>query len=207
MTPVISSNPNAARPTLTLGRKPLAAVPTSEIGLHVTRTPQADVAGGLHVTRVKRKPKRHPAASALPWPPRAELLPAIEIVGEPVPAEQTQTYADSKAAGIAARYWARRVAHEVAATFPEDRREAVETFVLRHRLSYMNAFHRRLARADVVAALTALFVDHRLDPSLRSRVNPGPTSISGTTKIRIPPLENTASCYNPGVGPVGSKRD
>src|ERR1035437_2976596 len=43
--------------------------------------------------------------SALPWPPRARLSPAIELPGEPVPVEATRTYASPNATELAARYW------------------------------------------------------------------------------------------------------
>jgi hypothetical protein len=49
------------------------------------------------------------------------------------------------------------VAFETAQAFPEDQREACERFVLRHRLTVLAAFHRRLRRADVVKAMVGIF--------------------------------------------------
>jgi hypothetical protein len=54
-----------------------------------------------------------------------------------------------------AKFWVRRVAHEVARELPMGEREAAERFVLRHRISILSAFHRRLKRSDVVAAMRA----------------------------------------------------
>jgi hypothetical protein len=49
------------------------------------------------------------------------------------------------------------VAFGVAKDLPEGEREACERFVLRHRLTCLAAFNRRLARADVVKAMRELF--------------------------------------------------
>jgi hypothetical protein len=102
----------------------------------------------------RKKPKRRPPASTLPWPPHGEWLPAISIVGNTVPDEQIRPDKNVK---LAAKFWARRVAFETALDLPEADREACERFVLRHRLSILAAFHRRLARVVVVEALRELF--------------------------------------------------
>jgi hypothetical protein len=49
------------------------------------------------------------------------------------------------------------VAFEVARDLPEAEREACERFVLRHRLSVLDAFDRRLKRSDVVKVMRELF--------------------------------------------------
>jgi hypothetical protein len=70
-----------------------------------------------------------------------------------VPSDQVESYKGAKTANFAASFWARRVAFEVAQVMPDDKRDQAERFVLRHRLSIMAAFHRRLPRADVMAAM------------------------------------------------------
>ena len=95
--------------------------------------------------------------SALPWPPRARLFPAIELPGEPVPVEATRTYASPNATELAARYWCRAIAWEVGNAVPELRRRDAETFVLRHRPTIENAFSRRLKKAVVVEAILKWF--------------------------------------------------
>jgi hypothetical protein len=210
-----STNPNAARPTLTLiGKKPIALAafkaklklvepePTpgpdvtsikirsadltvqiansDVIGIEVNpdvgvghvdlrqhdvaetpkphdvaETPKPPDDVGVIVPGARHKKfKPHPYASALLWPPRTEWLPAIDIPGEPVPPEQLKP---DKNPVMAAKFWVRRVAFEVAKDLPEGEREACERFVLRHRLSVLAAFHRRLKRSDLVAAMIELF--------------------------------------------------
>jgi hypothetical protein len=53
--------------------------------------------------------------------------------------------------------WARRIAWQVASAVPEDRSRDAEMFVLRHRLSILMAFHRRIKKVDVVSAMLELF--------------------------------------------------
>jgi hypothetical protein len=74
-----------------------------------------------------------------------------------VPSEQVTPCDDANKAQFAARLWCRRVAFEVANDMPEAERDACERFCLRHRLSILAAFHRRLARADVVRAMRGLY--------------------------------------------------
>jgi hypothetical protein len=138
---------NASKPVLRLkfGPPKVPAVPTVEPMEPVHIAPQA------------KPPRGRPPRSTLVWPSRDEMFPAVRIKGEPVPLDRVETYTDKKAADLASKVWTRRVAFEVAKGFPEDRREAVEWFCLRHRLSIVCAFHRRLARVDVVAAITAMY--------------------------------------------------
>jgi hypothetical protein len=98
----------------------------------------------------------------------------MEIAGDPVPDGQVTPCKDDKLAIIGAKFWCRRVAHEVARLRPETQREAAERFVLRHRLTVLAAFHRRLARADVVKAMGRMFADvpssdRDLDPQVSDR--------------------------------------
>jgi hypothetical protein len=104
---------------------------------------------------VPKKSRKRRLASILPWP--ADLFTAIEIEGEPVPIEATKAYTNPKVAELAARYWARRISWEIAALVPEDQSHDAELFAMRHRASILSAFHRRLKRADVIAAILALF--------------------------------------------------
>jgi hypothetical protein len=95
--------------------------------------------------------------SQLTWPAKCALEPPVEIPGTPVPAEQTRVYKSAKSAEMAARLWTRKIAWQVAQGVPEAEREAAERFVLRHRASVLNAFHRRLRRGDVVQFLAQSF--------------------------------------------------
>jgi hypothetical protein len=119
-------------------------------------------AGAASTARAPKKHHKHPHASALPWPPRSRLFAAIELSGEPVSAEATRGYADPKAAELAARFWCRLVARAVAELVPEDRRQDAELFVMRHRLTVLNAFHRRLKKASVVEAISKLFLSQSM---------------------------------------------
>jgi hypothetical protein len=116
-----------------------------------------------------KKPRKRPPASALPWP--HDTFPLTIIEGEPVSLEATKQYKDPKAAAIAARFWCHRVAYEVGLLCAEAQCEVAEQFVLQQRLSVVNAFYRRLARVDVVAALAKMYqdtiqeLDHPLDQS------------------------------------------
>jgi hypothetical protein len=100
-----------------------------------------------------------PAASdaANYWVNRRMRVKAVELPGEPAPADQVTEFKDAAAASLRARWWARRVAWEVAQTAPEGEREAVEYFVLRHRVSIIAAFHMKPKRSDVVAEMTRLW--------------------------------------------------
>jgi hypothetical protein len=175
---------NSDRPVLSLGRKPLALEAyRHRIGLGPIGKSQPWPKGAENVPDrlrndgvqiaataavksfvapppslpLSKKVRRRPPASVLPWPPRSEWFSAFTIAGEPVPAERIRPRKDRAAQSLQARWWARRVAWEAALLFPEAEREAVELFVLRHRLSILAAFHRRLARVDVVRALVELF--------------------------------------------------
>jgi hypothetical protein len=131
-----------------------------------------DHGADLPTGKSPKKPKRHPYASALAWPPRRELFPAVEIVGTVVPDEQITPQADAWRAMVGARFWCRRVAFEAAKDLPEDRREACERFCLRHRLSILTAFHKRLKRGDVVKVMRELYhAALRPDDRVSTRVN------------------------------------
>jgi hypothetical protein len=121
----------------------------------------------LEVRRASSPRRRHPA-SIIAWP--HNLIPAVEIAGEPVSADAIRVYPDAKAATSAARHWCRRVAWEISAQVlassktasglsPEDQSQAAELFAMRHKLSILLAFHRRLRRADVVAEILKLFAN------------------------------------------------
>jgi hypothetical protein len=87
---------------------------------------QHDVAASVGTTapkQARKKFKPHPYASALPWPARAELFPAVAIDAEPVPADQLRPDKDGSKAKGAARFWCRRIAFEVGKTLREDQRE------------------------------------------------------------------------------------
>jgi hypothetical protein len=120
----------------------------------VARPVEPRLADGHVCSKPHKKFKPHPYASALPWPPRSEWFPSIEIDGEPVPDAQVRPGENPK---LSARFWARRVAFEVAKNLPEDQRGAAERFVLRHRLTVLAAFSRKLRRGDVVAAMVGMF--------------------------------------------------
>jgi hypothetical protein len=110
---------------------------------------------------IRKKPfKWRPGVSALAWPPAKDRFPLVEIVGEPVSPEQITPQADPSKAEFAARLWVRRVGFEASENLPDDQREACERFCLRHRLTVLSCFHRRLKRADVVAALRELWVTY-----------------------------------------------
>jgi hypothetical protein len=115
-----------------------------------------------------RKPKRWPAnVSAMAWPAKADMLPAILLDGEPV--ASATDYLDAKKAEGAAAFWARKIAFAVAQNFPEEPlhpavaedaqtiREAAELFAMRHRLTCVAAFHKRLPRSLVAERLAELF--------------------------------------------------
>jgi hypothetical protein len=122
----------------------------------------------VEVSKPVKKKRELANVSALPWPSRSELFPAVDVPGtplsfDPAVAEDRQRMAaeipPKGNATLGARFWARRVAFEVAEQFP-DRREEAELFALRHRLGIAAAFHRRLKRADVVSWLREAFVSH-----------------------------------------------
>jgi hypothetical protein len=168
----------ATRPRLTLGLKTIPLkleAYRAKIGIksaamevcapqtvHVIVPPLPPSFASPDTAPAAKKRHKYHRASALEWPPRSNLFPATELEGEPVSVEATRTYANPKAADLAARFWCRRIAFEVAALVPEPQSPAAELFAMRSRLSILNAFHRRLRRADVIAAILALF--KTLDP-------------------------------------------
>ena len=59
------------------------------------------------------------------------------------------------------------IAKEVAKSYQtKSERDAATEFVLQHRLSIANEFHRRLVRGDVVLELTRLFEQAKEDCSI-----------------------------------------
>jgi hypothetical protein len=103
---------NATKPRLTIGARPLALdahlakIGVKNHGSHDDKIELADEAGrgtapegALSIdclskdreaardgtAKPRRKFKPHPAASALPWPPRREWFPAVELEGNSVP--------------------------------------------------------------------------------------------------------------------------
>jgi hypothetical protein len=81
---------------------------------------------------------------------RLAQFPAMEIEGTPIDAEF------EKAEPHKIAYWQAKIAIELAACFP-DQAEATMVFAFRHSPTIKQAFERRLARADVVAALAAVY--------------------------------------------------
>jgi hypothetical protein len=62
--------------------------------------------------------------------------------------------------------WVEKIAKEVAVNYvTKTERDAAIDFVLGHRLSIANCFHRKLVRKDVVAELLLLFEPSKIDPS------------------------------------------
>jgi hypothetical protein len=128
-----------------------------EAGCGTILQPEPETPAAIHV---RKSSKRRPPASALPWPPRREWFPNIMIDGEPV---QDACMRVGENAQLAAKFWARRVAFEAAIGLSDSERGACERFVLRHRLSILAAFERRLARADVVKAMRELWEQSQRD--------------------------------------------
>ena len=60
--------------------------------------------------------------------------------------------------------WVAIIAHATGKQFPEgEERAGAKKFVLSHRLSIAYAFHRRIVRADVVAAFVIMYNSHLVD--------------------------------------------
>jgi hypothetical protein len=170
--------PAAARTVSVPGAHTQNPPPTIALDDHAQKLPAIAPADAVAPETIAHPPakkhRKHPHASDLPWPPRSRLFPAIEFEGEPVPSEATQTYATPKAAELAARFWCRTIAWEVAARLPEDQRHDAEAFVLRHRLTVLNSFFRRLKKAAVVEAISKLFLSQNNishDPGHVSEIN------------------------------------
>lgn len=91
-----------------------------------------------------------------PRPGSKGPLPFVVIPGAIYPGENS--WADGKSRAAALNQWAARIAKEVGRQFDtQTEREAATAFAQSHRLSIVNAFARRLVRADVVAELTRLY--------------------------------------------------
>jgi hypothetical protein len=168
----LEQNPNLEKPRLGLRRPSHLSTNQEVVGIRHVDLRQHDVAvpkeavpcdaSASRCDASARKRRKLPPHSTLLWPPRSELHPSVDIVGETMPPEQIWGEKDAKAAGRAAGFWVRRVARETAqAVYPDfeaiDLREQVEWFVLRHKLSIMRAFHQRLKRNNVVAKMIDLY--------------------------------------------------
>jgi hypothetical protein len=124
----VAENPNASKPKLGLGSLRAKPLPLS--------FKDAESAALAMVPGLPFAPKRCaslPPASVLAW--LRDQFPLVIIAGEPVSEEQVTSHKNAKAAALAARFWCRPAAWEIGQLFPEDQREDVERFVVRHRLS------------------------------------------------------------------------
>jgi hypothetical protein len=177
-------NPNATRPRLSIRARPLALEAyRSKLGLVETK-PEAqrvdsaapppaekvcdpDVAGSVHmcvnghdqigvaVPSVVHQESgagiTRPRAAKKPRPP----LPFVRIEGEPTLPPEGMTHTEGSFKEIAKWTW--KIARDVSRRAPEGRRKAAYRSVHSHRLSVVDAFRRRVARAVVVDALSNLF--------------------------------------------------
>src|ERR1700730_11895486 len=91
-------------------------------------------------------------------------MPFVHIDGTQVDVTPDQ---DQSADAVKARVrrWRSIVANEVRRAFPAESsdRKAAKDFAFSHSLSIANAFHRQIARTDVVAALVRLYKEQKDD--------------------------------------------
>jgi hypothetical protein len=92
-----------------------------------------------------------------------EPVPFIVIKGRVAPGPFS---GDGKPPLCAIRHWTRLVARDVGNRFPDSSEEAME-FTFRNSLAIANAYQRQLVRGDVVAAITELFEQSKVDHSGR----------------------------------------